>query len=180
MIPGFKEFLRSTYNEQNEFFEASKYIYDEAQKQSIARDLLRQYEIESKRLFLGEEIKLARELDESEQLKKALIPKRWRRFFRRKENKAAVELELTVNEKLEAFFKGNITIDEILKPGAARGEAPGGGETTANPGKAAPAEIAEVSRQPTETKQSDTDNAAGLRPEPTKAGSTDTGQTPGQ
>ena len=180
MIPGFKEFLRSTYNEQNEFFEASKYIYDEAQKQSIARDLLRQYEIESERLFLGEEIKLARALDEGEQLKKALIPKRWRRFFRRKKNLAAVALESKVNEKINAFFEGCITVDEILKPEAARGEAPGGGELTANPSKTAPEGITEVSQQPTETKQSDTDNAAGLRPEPTKAGSTDTGQTPGQ
>lgn len=154
MIREFKEFLRSIYKEQNEFYEASKYIYDEAQKQAIARDLLRLYNIESERLLLSEEIKSARIKDEGEQLKKALVPRRWRRFFRRKKNYAAQRLEAVVEGKVGAFFDGELPLDKVLEPS----------DTDERPA-AEPAANTE------------TDNAEGLRPEPGNAGSTD---KPGQ
>lgn len=139
MIVEFNEFLRSVYAQQNEFYEASKYIYDEAQKQAISRDLLKLYEIESKRLLLIEEIKSARMEYENARLKNALVPRRWRRLFRRKENAAAKNLESTVDDKVEAFFGKRLTLNEVL-------------ETSDDSGECTP--------------EKTPGNAAGLRPDP--------------
>lgn len=182
MIPGLKELLQETYNAQNELYKARNYIQDPNQIAAIERDLLRQYEIASAQLFINADIMLERAKYEGKQLESGLVPKRWRRlFFIRKANAAALDIEGSVSNRVQAFFDGKLTLGEALTLDNVAGQQPelhqsGESGDVSEPVAPEPMENAE---QQSHDKQPDNEKAAGLCPEPKQTESTETDPRPG-
>lgn len=180
---------RELYDLNEHFFNLYGRLYENSeqlpkeQTDSMAKKLLAKYEREYEKLRLREEIEQEQEIYELNLKRQQLIPRTWRKWFRRRCNRAAAISAEVVRSEVERYFEARckaLAAAEEEQPAQLQdGEQTDAGETAeATTKEEQPAEAGKTPAQPQDDEQAErgqTAEATTKEEQPAEAG-----QTPAQ